>query len=310
MSIVVLKAGLQTSLQANPRNDYRHFGVPWSGPADPLSMSLANRLVGNTPTATALEVTLGGLKLLFSEATAFAVTGATSHLHLNRVSVEPHTTHFAEAGDVLEIGGVTAGCRSYIAVAGEIVAQSFLGSQSTYIPGGFGGFDGRVLRDGDELKLNRGPQPERTQTPARLRPFFNDRFTIQVVAGPDFEKLKFPDMVLGVELTATARCSRMGVQLSGSSLEVSGAEQLKSSAVFPGTVQCPPDGKPFILLSDSQTTGGYPHILQVMKTDRFQLGQIKQGAEIRFILRSPEYALESYRQRWAAYSDWLSEPVI
>ena len=47
MSVRILRAGLQTTIQALPRRGLRHMGVPQSGPADPLSMALANHLVGN-----------------------------------------------------------------------------------------------------------------------------------------------------------------------------------------------------------------------------------------------------------------------
>ena len=39
---------------------------------------------------------------------------------------------------------------------------------------------------------------------------------------------------------------------------------MKSSAVFPGTVQCPGDGAPFLLGPDAQTVGGYRRIAQVI----------------------------------------------
>ena len=45
MSIRVLEAGMQTTIQAGPRSGLRHLGVPSCGAADPLSLALANRLV-------------------------------------------------------------------------------------------------------------------------------------------------------------------------------------------------------------------------------------------------------------------------
>ena len=35
MSVRILRAGLQTTIQATPRSGLRHLGVPQSGPADP-----------------------------------------------------------------------------------------------------------------------------------------------------------------------------------------------------------------------------------------------------------------------------------
>ena len=65
MSILITRAGLQSTIQAQPRSGQRHLGVPLCGPADPLSMALANRLVGNALLAPALEITLSGIEIVF-----------------------------------------------------------------------------------------------------------------------------------------------------------------------------------------------------------------------------------------------------
>ncbi|MDQ7863384.1 hypothetical protein RCO48_27190 [Peribacillus frigoritolerans] len=44
----------------------------------------------------------------------------------------------------------------------------------------------------------------------------------------------------------------------GLTLKLKDNGELLSEAVTNGSVQVPPDGNPIILLSDSQTTGGYP----------------------------------------------------
>lgn len=310
MSIVILKAGLQTTLQGQPRTGLRHVGVPFAGPADPLSMSLANRLVGNPETATTIETTLTGVIVLFNQPMAFAVTGAESDIHLNGSKKFAHKTLFAEAGDMLELGPCQSGCRNYIALSGVLKAQEFLGATSTYLPAGFGGFEGRVLRDGDEIEVSSVRIPEETETPKHLRPYLNDRTSLQVVRGPNFGLLEDQAGLFLETYKVSNRSSRMGAQLEGKIVKLHGGEGLPSSAVFPGTVQCPPDGKPFILMCDAQTTGGYPHILQVIRSDRYQLGQLRPGSTVRFIERSLDFAHQAYRQRWETYSNWLSSPVI
>ncbi len=311
MTITVLKAGLQTTLQGRPRSGYRHFGVPSAGPADPLSMSLANRLVGNRPDQTALEVTLTGARFLISEPLVFAVTGAEADIRLNHSHIPLHESRFAEPGDELSIGPTKAGCRNYLAISADIVADEFLGSTSTYLPGGFGGMEGRALRDGDELTLAHITLPDELETPNELRPLFNDNTILQVVKGPDFDLLADQARLFDEVFRVTQRTSRMGCQLKGNEpLKTHDSSALESAAVFPGTIQCPPDGMPFLLSADAQTTGGYPHILQIMRTDRFQLGQLRPGGQVRFVERDISFANESYRQRWSAYSDWLETPFI
>ena len=72
MSFKVLKPGVQATLQAAPRSGTRHLGVPASGPADGLSMALANRLVGNPSDACAIEMPFGLVSLEASANCAIA----------------------------------------------------------------------------------------------------------------------------------------------------------------------------------------------------------------------------------------------
>lgn len=311
MTIEVLQPGLQTTLQAGIRAGYRHFGVPWSGPADPLSMALANRLVGKSPTETALEITLSGMKVRFQDKSGFAVTGGDAEVFLNGEKISLHKTCLALPGDILDIGPCVTGCRVYLALSGVISADAFLGSESTYIPGGFGGLSGRAVQEGDILRCAGHEVPEMLETPQHLRPFFNNQFLVQVVKGPDFDLLPEPDYLFDQTFKVTQRLSRMGAQLSGpDKMRTQNDGNLQSSAVFPGSVQCPPDGNPYILLSDCQTTGGYAHILQTIKSDRFQLGQLRPGASLKFVLRDKDDAVQRYRLRWEGYLSWLAEPCV
>jgi len=92
MTIRVQKPGLQTTIQSRPRTGLRHLGVPASGPADPLSMALANRLVGNASLESALETTLTGVTLAFAAESTIAITGATAKCSLNGEAVQQHAT--------------------------------------------------------------------------------------------------------------------------------------------------------------------------------------------------------------------------
>ena len=57
-----------------------------------------------------------------------------------------------------------------------------------------------------------------------------------------------------------------------------------SSGVIPGTVQLTPSGNIIILHRDSQTTGGYPRILQLNEKSLNDLAQLRTGDNIRFKL--------------------------
>ena len=74
----------------------------------------------------------------------------------------------------------------------------------------------------------------------------------------------------------------MGLRLDGKPVLCNEEEGLlPSTAVFPGTIQLPPDGNPIILLADAQTTGGYPVVGTVIHADVPLAAQVRPGDEIR-----------------------------
>jgi allophanate hydrolase subunit 2 len=82
---------------------------------------------------------------------------------------------------------------------------------------------------------------------------------------------------------ASSRSDRMGIRLEGEPLP--GGESfagMPSLAVFPGTVQVPPDGLPIVLLADAQTIGGYPVLGQVIMADLPRAAQLRPGDTLRF----------------------------
>ena len=159
MSLLIIKPGVQSTIQARSRNGMRHLGIPSGGAADPLSLALANRLVGNQWDAPAIEAALVGPIVRFEVATTFAVTGGQVSLLLNGVAASDHEAISAKAGDELVVGPVGNGSRVYLAVPGGFSASEVLGSASTDLQAGFGGFEGRALQAGDRLALAGGDCP-------------------------------------------------------------------------------------------------------------------------------------------------------
>ena len=77
------RPGVLTLLQDAGRFGYHRFGLTTGGPADPLAFNWANRLCGNDPGMTALEVTIGGLELECQADTILALCGADMPLTIN-----------------------------------------------------------------------------------------------------------------------------------------------------------------------------------------------------------------------------------
>lgn len=313
MSLSILRAGAQTTLQGGPRTGWRHMGVPSSGAADCLSLALANRLVGRPPDATTLEITLGNFAIRFDMPIAFALTGAPASAALSGQTVQYHQTYHASAGDTLEIGPPDLGCRTYLAVSATLEADSFLDSQSTYLPAGFGGYEGRALKSGDSIAVRDvDDQVNSLATPPELIPPLSNTIAVQACTGLDFEMLTSGAQasIFRDTFTISQRCSRMGAELT-QQLELRKApRRFDSVAVFPGTLQCPPHGQPFLLMADAQTTGGYPYILQVIRADLPLLGQIGPGTRVLFLKRTPEQAVETLAAKRRLYENWISGAVF
>jgi biotin-dependent carboxylase-like uncharacterized protein len=304
----VISPGLQTTVQASPRTGYRHYGIPYSGPADPLSMALANRLVANALDAPALEITYGGFSCEILNAGTIAITGAEGGGSLSGKLVSSHHTLRVKAGDALSIDPPEYGVRTYLAVAGGFEAKTQFGSSSTYLPAALGGHYGRALQASDTLNWRSEiPAPSITQTPEALRRNFTNAHAIRACTASETHLLDRPSkQALFVNtFTAGRQGTRMGITLEGTPLTMDSQGQMPSAPVFPGTVQCPPSGQPIILLCDAGTTGGYPRIAHIAQCDRHILGQIRPGDSIQFLHRTPEAAARDYTQKRDLLSSWL-----
>lgn len=308
MTITVLKAGMQSTLQSRPRTGMRHLGVPAGGAADPLSLALANRLVGNAWDAPAIEATLLGPSLKFDSECAFAVTGADAPLRLNSQAVRQHETLFAMPGDELAIGPAAAGARVYVAVAGGFDADDVLGARSTDLQAGFGGHEGRALARGDTL-VAKGGGAATTRTPDEFRLSMNASRALRTCSAAETALL---DEASATDLFDTnwlidRRADRMGLRLDGPRLRVSSDGRMPSAGVLPGTIQCPEDGAPYVLSVDAGTVGGYPRIAQVARLDRHLLGQLRPGDHVRLLRREPDEALEELDAKLDYWRAWLPD---
>lgn len=310
MTLTVIRPGMQSTLQAMPFSGYRHLGMPAAGTADCLSFALANRLVGKDWTEAAVEITLDKAKFVADEACAIAVTGAASQLLINDKPAALHQTLHLNEGDTLEVDAARHGCRSYLAVSGQLALDAVLGSQSTYLGAGLGGFQGRALKARDRIDCSLSDKPVPiTRTPENLRPVHGDKYLLRIVAGPEYsvldndsrKSLEHDKRRIGM------RANRMGLGLTGSVLKTGHMASMPSAAVFPGTIQCPPDGESILLGPDAQTTGGYPRIAQIIRSDRHLVGQLRPNAEVQFVMISPEKATQIYRQKLLLLEPWLGD---
>ena len=283
MKLDVLSPGLLTTVQDAGRFGWRHLGVAQCGALDGAAAILANHLVGNDPGEAVLELTLQGPVVRFERAVRLAICGARVLARFecgdgNRSVVESGRPVTLPPG-VLRIGNLRDGARAWLAFAGGIDVPLELGSRSTDLRGGFGGFEGRALRSGDELKLRVPPgiSCARPRMPKWwIDPHFDERgLPIRYVPLPSSTALD------GRAWQVSARSNRQGLRLEGTALEGVGGEEI-SAPVAPGIVQLPPDGKPIVLLADAQTVGGYPRLGHVITADLPRLAHLCPGEIVRF----------------------------
>lgn len=298
--IEVLQAGLLTSVQDLGRDGYGPLGVSRSGAADPVALRLGNGLLANPPGAAALEMTLLGGTFVFRADTAVALSGADFGATLDAAPLPAWQPRCVRAGQSLQIGATRGGARCYLCVRGGIDVPLFLGSASTHLLSGTGGFEGRALRRGDRLKLRAADAaaPPRRLDP-RLAGLLAPRRTLRVTWGlqRDWFAPGAQRALLAGAYRATEECDRMGLRLAGPGLEPLAARELLTEGVPLGAVQIPPGGQPIILFVEQQTTGGYPKIANVIAADLASVGQLRPRDEIRFELVEPEQALACLREQ-------------
>lgn len=304
--IEVLKPGLLATVQDAGRPGHRASGMPVAGAMDRLALAAANLLCGNGPGAAALELTLLGGAFRFEEEGYAALAGADLRAALDGRPLAPGCAFRVPAGATLALGPAARGVRGYLAVRGGIDVPPLLGSRSTYVRAGFGGFQGRPLRAGDRLPVGRagGPcPPPRALRPGELPgpPPPGATVALRLLPGPQ-EELLDPEgwaALLATAWRVTPANDRMGYRLEGPPLRLAGAADLLTDALVPGAVQVPGSGLPIVMMADCQTTGGYPKPGAVIGPDLRLLAQARAGDAVRFVRCGQEEAVAAVAEERA-----------
>lgn len=278
----VERAGALSLVEDGGRRGLAALGVPRSGAADPVSMRLANRLVGNPDETAVIELTAFGPSLRFGAAAHACVVGDVE-VSVDERSVPANTVVPLEPGQLLSVGRVTSGLRAYLALDGGVEVPEVLGSRSTDVLSGLGI---GPLRLGDEIGIG---QPQRARgwldgtSPSLEKRTLRLTLGPEEFDGPQIQKLVGSSREVGVE------SDRVGLRLIGDAVEPR-AWGIESRAVVTGAVQVPPDGNPIVLLCDHATVGGYPVVGTVITADLGALGQLSPGDAVRFEVVSYEEA--------------------
>jgi KipI family sensor histidine kinase inhibitor len=293
----VVTPGWRAVVQDGGRRGVAASGIPGAGPADPVSFALANALAGNRPGAGALEITGGGTRLRGLEPCHVAVVGAGPEVRLDGAPVPAERVLPFEPGQVLEIGPLRDGCRTYLAVAGGVLGPELFGSSARDDLSGLGP---GALSTGARLSAGRWSPPlgdhlsDDASVAARAG---GSPLELRVVPGPHQERFEAGALERLAEsvFAADGDSNRVGVRLrqeDGAAWrgadEASG--ELDSQGMVTGAIQVPPGGDPVMLGPDHATLGGYAVVGVVASADHGRLGQCGPGTRVRFVPVTQEEA--------------------
>ena len=274
--IKVISKGLYTTIQDKGRFGYRNIGVPSSGYMDSESAETANLIINNPKDNPLIEVTLIGPTLEFKKSAVICITGGEFSPTLNDIKISSYSAIEVNKGDILKINNSSIGSRCYISIQGTIISDTILGSKSFYHQI----TNSNILEDGDIFLFKKNI---RTLEQKYTHKKFELNKTINVFRGPEFKYLSKESIkTLFNEEFSIGINNRMAYNLLEKIQD--GVNSIISSGVIPGTVQLTPSGNIIILHRDSQTTGGYPRILQLNEKSLNDLAQLRTGDIIRFKL--------------------------
>lgn len=290
----IIESGLQTTVQDYPgRVGRQALGFFPSGPVDHLAFRVANRLVGNSPGAAALEVPLGRFQASVLSPCVVAVTGPDTAVTINDEPIPQWESVAVATGDLLACDLIRGpGHRLYLAVAGGIAVPEVFGSRSTFLVPQIGGYNGRALEQADILDADTPARPFlRRRLPTALRPAYTDHWDVEVLRGPHAD----PDFLTPEDITVlfdtSWRCDlnsdRVGIrfnphrfQWARESSGVAGGHPsnlLDNSYPLGGILAY---GDVLTILGpDSNTSGGFAVVATVASAALWKVGQFRPGRD-------------------------------
>lgn len=287
--IEVLSPGFQSTVQDLGRYGMARYGFATDGGVDRASLIAANRLVGNQDGTSCLELAHQGPMLRFHRRMKFALAGADLGARLNGRSLHPGRTFETMPHDELSFRQApnARGARAYLAVLGGFDVPLVMGSASTNLLAGIGGWCGRALLAGDRLPVGQVDVQPNVFTPglqlsstvsALGQPF-------RILPGP--QRHRFDDAtwnrLLSADFTVSNDANRVGIRLLGESLAPSDGADILSEGIVTGSIQVTGEGQAIVMLSGHATIGGYTKIATVIPQDWDRLGQLSPGDEIHFV---------------------------
>lgn len=300
--IEVINGGLYTTIQDYPgRIGYWHIGIPPSGPMDSFAFRIANRLIGNSEKEAGIEITGIGPTLKFHGDAVIVLTGAKLVSNMDGEEVPWWKPFHVKKGSKLTLGPVEGeGFRSYLAIKGGFDVPEYLGSKATFPHGSFGGYEGRILKKGDTLKINEYKGNNETFKVKQSLNFnvetqYTNEWEIGVLEGPhsapDFFTDDYMETFYNTEWKVNYNSNRLGYRLDGDAPPEFSRESGGEGGSHPSNMYDYPysigminvsGNIPIILTADGPSLGGFISIATVVKAELWKVGQAKPHDTIKF----------------------------
>ncbi|MBF4609451.1 biotin-dependent carboxyltransferase family protein [Curtobacterium sp. VKM Ac-1393] len=281
----VVDAGWLTTFQDAGRTGTERLGVPTGGSADQHAATVANVLVGNARRATLFEV-MGEFSLVPSADVLVAVTGAVGQVLVGEHTADAWTPIVVPAGVEVRVLPGADGARSYLAVAGRVHAETFLGSAAPDARMGFAQqiAHGASIAVTTEFTGFRQPHFDHAlfRLPVPIRRPGPGPWTVDLLPGPAARIPGIEQLIGSAEYRVTERSNHVGVRLDGPVLHPEGDAEIVSHGVPVGAVEIP-HGDELIVLGRYRTvTAGYPIVAFATTGSQSLLGQVTPGRVVRF----------------------------
>ncbi len=318
MAMHVIFPGPRTMIQDKGRLGYQNSGFAPSGFMDRVASHMANVLVGNPDSEAVLEFCFVGPALFFDEEVNVAVCGGDFGIEVEGKKYPADKAVHIPAGSTVRITTGKAGLYGSLAVGGGLDIPEVMGSRSTNLRCGIGGYKGRILMAGDVIRLrdpSNGKQdlswrwvPERRlvspEDPGITR--------VRVIRGPQEDMFTEEGIRTFYEsdYVISSHSDRMGFRLTGPPVEAVSGCDILTDGIVNGAVQITGTGEPIVMMADRQTTGGYAKIASIINVDIPLFAQLRPGQMVRFERCSMEEAQRLIREAaraWEQHCRMLDE---
>ena len=320
MAMHVIFPGPRTTIQDKGRLGYQNSGFAPSGFMDRVASRMANVLVGNEDSEAVVEFCLVGPILRFDEEVNLAVCGGDFSIDAGGKQYPANKAVHVPAGVTVRIITGKAGTYGSLAVGGGLDIPEVMGSRSTNLRCGIGGYQGRILMAGDEIGL-RDPENGKLDlswrwVPERrlVAPEDPGITSVRVISGPQEDMFTTEGILTFYEsdYVISSHSDRMGYRLNGPAVEAVGGCDIITDGIVNGSVQICGTGEPIVMMADRQTTGGYAKIASIINVDIPLFAQLRPGQKVRFekcTIREAQQLMRDAAAAWEAHCRKLEEGV-